>query len=181
MKSEFDMSDLGEMKYFLRHEIEQNDHGIFLSQKKYALDLLKKFNLDNYKSVFTPHVVNEKLVNNDEEDKVDASVYRSLAGSLLYLSSTRPDIMFIASILSRFMFSPNISYFCTAKRVLRYIKGNANCGLWYSKNQSGSLVAYSDNDWAGSVEDSKSTSGYCFSFGNATVFSWNSKKQDVVA
>ncbi|XP_075486223.1 secreted RxLR effector protein 161-like [Primulina tabacum] len=115
-----------------------------------------------------------------EVKNTNASVYRSIFGSLLYLSSTRPDIMFSASLLSRFMQTPSKIHFGVAKRVLRYIKGTTDFGLWFSKLESGNLQGFSDSDWAGSIDDSKSTSGYCFSFGSG-VFSWNSKKQEMVA
>ncbi|CAJ2651803.1 unnamed protein product [Trifolium pratense] len=154
MENEFEMTDLGEMKYFLGMEIFQSSVGIFISQKKYALEVLKKFHMDKCKPVSTPLVVNEKLSKDDGDNGADASIYRSIIGSLLYLSATRPDIMFVASLLSRFMHSPSQVHLGATKRVL--------------------------SDWAGSVDDAKSTSGYVFSFGSA-VFSWNSKKQEVVA
>ncbi|RVX04494.1 Retrovirus-related Pol polyprotein from transposon RE1 [Vitis vinifera] len=154
MESEFEMFNLGEMKYFLGMEIHQCEAGIFISQQKYALKVLKKFHMERSKFVATPLVVNEKLSKNEVNIKADASIYRSLIGSLLYLSATRPDLMFSASLLSRFMNSPSKIHFGVAKRVL--------------------------SDWAGSLDDSKSTSGYAFSFGSG-VFSWNSKKQEVVA
>lgn len=97
------MSDIEEMKYFFGMEIDQCDDGIFISQKKFALDLLKNIHIERSKAVANPLVVKENLSKNDDSDKVDASFYRSLIGNLLYLSSTRPDIMFSASILFRFM------------------------------------------------------------------------------
>ncbi|RVW32090.1 Retrovirus-related Pol polyprotein from transposon RE2 [Vitis vinifera] len=136
--------------------------------------------MERSKSVATPLVVNEKLTNNEVNIKADASVYRSLIGSLLYLFATRPDLMFSASLLSRFMHSPSKIHFGVAKRVLRYIRGTFGYGLWFVKKESKELQGYANSDWAGSLDDSKSTSGYSFSFGSG-VFSWNSKKQEVVA
>jgi hypothetical protein len=161
-------------------EIFQSNAGIFISQKKYALEVLKKFHMDKCKHVSTPLVVNEKLSKDDGGNSADASIYRSIIGSLLYLLATRPDIMFAASLLSRFMHSPSQVHLGAAKRVLRYIKGTTDYGLCFVKKESGDLQGYTDSDWAGSVDDAKSTSGYVFSFGSA-VFSWNSKKQEVVA
>lgn len=112
----FEMSDLGEMKFFLGMEIAQSSEGIFLSQKKYALNLLKKFKLDKCKPVATPRVVNEKLMKDDSEEREDPKLYRSLIGSLLYLTASRPDVMFAASLLSRYMQSPSIKHFGAAKR-----------------------------------------------------------------
>ena len=180
LQAEFEMSDLGEMNFFLGMEFSQFDAGIFISQKKYALEILKKFHMERCKPVTTPLVVNEKLSKNEEDDKADAFVYRSIIGSLLYLSATRPDLMFTSSLLSRFMHSPSQTHLGAAKRALRYIRGTTDYGLWFSKNESEKLKGYADSDWAGSSDDAKSTSGYMFSLGSG-VFSWNSKKQDVVA
>ncbi|KAF2321527.1 hypothetical protein GH714_000311 [Hevea brasiliensis] len=171
---------LGLMKYFLGMEIYQCSTGIFISQRRYALDVLKKFKMDQSKSVATPLVQNVKLIRNDGEKKCVASVYRSLVGSLLYLTTTRPYLMFSASLLSRFMNTPSQSHLGAAKRVLRYLKGTTDYGIWFKKKEEAKLEGYSDSDWAGCVDDSKSTSGYVFSFGSG-VFCWNSRKQEVVA
>jgi hypothetical protein len=179
MLQAFEMTDLGEMKYFLGMELHQHNDGIFISQSKYANDVLKKFKLESCKPVSTPLAVNEKLSKADGDDKADVTQYRSLIGCLLYLTATRPDLMFSASLLSRFMHSPSVTHFGVGKRVLRYIKGTSDFGIWYSKSD-GKLEGFVDSDWAGSVDDSKSTTGYVFSLGSG-VFSWNSKKQDVVA
>lgn len=177
---EFEMSDLGLMKYFLGIEVDQSESGIFISQHKYALDMLKKFSMENCKSVATPLVLNEKLHKDDGEPKVEGSTFRSLIGSLLYLTATRPDLMFSASLLSRFMQSPSQKHFGVAKRVLRYLKGTANYGIYYTNVEDATLIGYSDSDWAGCLDDYKSTSGYVFSFGSG-AFTWNSRKQDIVA
>lgn len=96
----FEMSDLGQMKFFLGMEIFQSSEGIFLSQKRYALNLLKRFKLDKYKPVANPLVMNENLMKDDEEERADSKLYRILSGSLLYLTATRLDMMFAASPLS---------------------------------------------------------------------------------
>ncbi|GKV19034.1 hypothetical protein SLEP1_g29334 [Rubroshorea leprosula] len=119
MKKEFEMSDLGEMSYFLGLEIKQCGNGIFLSQQKYAQDMMKKFNMGYNKPVSTPLVLNCKMSKNDGNAYVDASWYKSIIGSLLYLTATRPDIMFAASLLSRYMSSPTQVQLSVAKRVLR--------------------------------------------------------------
>ncbi|GLT33379.1 hypothetical protein SLA2020_079750 [Shorea laevis] len=136
--------------------------------------------MESCKAVATPLVQYEKLSKDDRETKADSSYYRSLIGSLLYLTATRPDLMFAASYLSRFMSAPSKLHLVAAKRVLRYIKGTYELGLWFDSNQQGRLQGYADSDWAGSMEDMISTTGYVFSFGLGS-FSWNSKKQDVVA
>ncbi|GLU10855.1 hypothetical protein SLE2022_276360 [Rubroshorea leprosula] len=180
MMQEFAMTNLGETKYFLGLEVQQSSKGIFICQRKYALDILKKFEMENCKSVATPLVQNEKLSKDDQETKVDSPYYQSVIGSLLYLTATRPGLMFATSYLSRFMSAPSKLHLVATKRVLRYIKGIYELGLWFDSNQQGRLQGYADSDWAGSMEDMISTTGYVFSFGSGS-FSWNSKKQDVVA
>nr|KYP76214.1 Copia protein [Cajanus cajan] len=142
----FEMTYLGVMRYFLGMEVHQIDDGIFLSQKKYANDLLKKFKLENCNPVSTPLAVNEKLSKADGDAKADVTQYRSLVGSLLYLTATRPDLMFCSSLLSRFMHSPSLTHFGVGKRVLRYLKGTADFGIWYSKSD-GKVEGFVDSDW----------------------------------
>ncbi|XP_040986424.1 secreted RxLR effector protein 161-like [Juglans microcarpa x Juglans regia] len=127
------------------------------------------------KSVATPLIANEKLKKEDGVKEADAATYRSLIGSLLYLGATRPNIMYATSLLSRFMQCPNQIHFGAAKRVLRYIQGTKDFGIWYKPSSHSTLTSLTDSDWAGSVEDMRSTSGYCFNLGTG-VFSWGSKK-----
>lgn len=180
MMKTFEMTDLGLMHYFLGIEVSQRKNGIFISQKKYIEELLKKFKMCGCKPVATPLVANEKLQKDDGSPKVDASLYRSLIGSLLYLTATRPDIMYATSLLSRFMQSPSQVHFGAGKRILRYLQGTKEFGIWYIPMTNSSLLGYTDSDWAGSLDDMKSTSGYAFSLGSG-VFSWASKKQPTVA
>ncbi|KAL0418687.1 UNVERIFIED_CONTAM: Retrovirus-related Pol polyprotein from transposon RE1 [Sesamum radiatum] len=130
--------------------------------------------------VTTPLVTGEKYQKEDGSQKVDGSMYRSLIGSLLYLTATRPDIMFATCLLSRFMQSPSQVHYAAAKRILRYLRGTKDFGIWYKSTNDAKLVGYTDSDWAGSVDDMKSTSGYTFSLGSG-IFSWASKKQATVA
>nr|ABA99612.1 retrotransposon protein, putative, unclassified [Oryza sativa Japonica Group] len=167
MMHTYEMSDLGLLHYFLGMEVHQSDEGIFISQRKYAKNILKKFKMDNCKSVTTPLLPNEKQKARYGADKADPTIYRSLVGSLLYLTATRPDIMFAASLLSRYMSSPSQLNFTAAKRVLRYIKGTADYGIWYKPVKESKLIGYTDSDWAGCLDDMKSTSSYAFSLGSA--------------
>jgi hypothetical protein len=180
MQDVFEMSDVGIMNYFLGMEIHQCSLGIFVSQRKYAVDILKKFKLESCKEVATPLVQNEKISKNDGEKLEEPSAFSSLVGSLLYLTATRPDLIFPADLLSRFMSSPSNVHIGVAKKVLKYIRGTTNLGIWYSKIGGFKLIGYVDSDWVGSVDDMKSTSGYVFTIGSGAIC-WNAKKQEVVA
>ncbi|XP_058726588.1 uncharacterized mitochondrial protein AtMg00810-like [Vicia villosa] len=180
MMKTFEMTDLGLMSYFLGIEVSQRNEGIFISQKKYTEGLLKKFKMYGCKPVATPLITNEKLQKNDGAPEADASKYKSLIGSLLYLTSTRPEIMYATSLLSRFMQSPSQIHFGAGKRILRYLQRTKEFGIWYTIETSSGLLGYTDSDWAGSRDDMKSTSGYAFSLGSG-ILSWASKKQATVA
>ncbi|KAG8486045.1 hypothetical protein CXB51_019337 [Gossypium anomalum] len=180
MHQMFEMSDLGRMTYFLGMEVTQSQAGFFLSQRNFAMRILNKFSMQNYKEISTPFSVGERLTSQSNSEKVCETTYRSLIGCLLYLTATRPDIMFVVSLLSRFMHCCNEDHFRAAKRVLRYIKGTLSYGMQFYKAKRLRLVGYTDSDWAGSKDDMKSTSGYVFTLGSA-IFCWSSKKQNMVA
>ena len=131
----FEMTDLGEMTYFLGMEVKQNDGEIFISQKKYAKEILKKFSMENCKGTNTPMCQKEKLCKDDVSEQVDETLYKSLIGCLMYLTATRPDILYAISILSRFMNYAKESHLKGAKKVLRYVKGTLNCGIKFSQSQ----------------------------------------------
>ncbi|BBN70008.1 transposable element gene, partial [Prunus dulcis] len=150
------------------------------NHKKYAKTLLDKFGLKDCKSVATPLAVNEKLSKVDGSELADETLYRQMVGSLLYLTATRPDIMFAASLLARFMHNPTKKHMGTAKRVLRYVQGTINYGIAYDKGKGAVLIGYCDSDWSGSEDDMRSTSGYAFNLGSG-AFSWASIKQSSVA
>ena len=167
------------MSYFLEMEVHQSKKRIFISQKKHVEEILKKFRMQHCKSVATPLPINMKLSKNDGYDKTDERRYRSLVGTLLYLTATRPDLIY-AKMLSRFMNAPSQAHYGAAKWVLRYIRGSADFGVWFQPCKNEDLVGFVDSGWAGSVDDMKSTAGYAFSLGSG-VFSWNPKEQSVVA
>ncbi|KAL0373816.1 UNVERIFIED_CONTAM: Copia protein [Sesamum radiatum] len=132
IKRRFEIFDLGNITYFLGMEINLCDDGIFISKKRYAWEILRKFKMEKRKLVSTPLIHNEKLSRSEKGDDADASLYRSLIGSLLYLTATKPDLMYAAGVLSRFMQSPDQVHMGVTKRVLRYVKGVFS---WLSKKQ----------------------------------------------
>ena len=180
MMSRFEMTDLGLMRYFLGIQVKQENGRISLSQEKYATDLLKKFNMSCCKPTCTPMIINEKLSRNDGAEKVDETIYRKLVGSLIYLTNTRPDLVYAVSVVSRFMSEPSKLHFAAAKRILRYVQGTKSYGVVFQAEKDNKLVGYSDSDWAGSIDDRKSTSGNVFFLGTKPI-SWSSKKQSTVA
>nr|GEX52177.1 retrovirus-related Pol polyprotein from transposon TNT 1-94 [Tanacetum cinerariifolium] len=161
-------------------EIIQGQEGIFISQRKYVDDTLKKFNMQGCKTVATPMNINEKLTTEDGTELIDARVYRSLVGRLIYVTHSRPDAAYSVGVLSRFMHRPTIHHFGAARRVLRYLAGTKIFGICFRKTKDFSLQGFTDSDWAGSMEDRKSTSGNCFILGTGAI-SWSSKKQSTVA
>jgi hypothetical protein len=129
MMQVFEMTDLGLMKFFLGMEIMQNREEIFICQKKYSREILKKFQMDNCKPTVTPMNQKDKFSKEDGTARVDEEKFRSLIGCLLYLTATRPDILHATSLLSRFMHCPTEIHMRAAKRILRYIKGTCSLGL----------------------------------------------------
>ncbi|KAK4258396.1 hypothetical protein QN277_007851 [Acacia crassicarpa] len=180
MTREFEMTDIGEMSYFLGVEVEQREEGIFMSQKKYAQEILNRFRMKDCKPMSTPIEKGTKLTVHSTRKPVNPTLYKSLVGSLRYLTFTRPNIMYAVGLISRYMEQPKQDHFRTAKRILRYIKGTINHGLFYTHSQDSRIVGYSDSDYGGDIDDRKSTSGYAFHIGSA-IFSWSSKKQQTVA
>ncbi|KAG8486018.1 hypothetical protein CXB51_019401 [Gossypium anomalum] len=180
MQEVFDMTDLGFMTYFLGMEVNQTDRGIFISQHAFSLKILDKFSMQNCKPVSTSMAQGEKLSSIGDHVRVDEKEYRSLVDCLLYLTATRPDLMHAVSLLARFMHCCNVLHFRAAKRMLRYIKGTLRLGMLFKKEKELKLIGYSDSDWAGCIDDMKSTSGYFFTLGSS-VFCWCSKKQQTIA
>jgi hypothetical protein len=178
MKQEFDMSDLGRMKYFLGVEVVQGSEGIFINQRKYANEVLERFGMEQCNPVKNPVVPGFKLGKDEDGTSVDATTYKQMVGSLMYLNATRPDLAYVLSLISRFMERSTKLHQQAIKRVLRYLKGTAELGIFYKRGEE-KLMAYSDSDYAGDIDDRKSTSGYVFLLGSGAV-AWSSKKQPVV-
>ena len=180
MSKEFEMSMIGELTFFLGFQVKQLKEGTFISQEKYTKDLLKRFNMDDCKPIKTPMPTNGHLDLDVGGNPVDQTLYRSMIGSLLYLTASRPDIMFSVCMCARFQADPRESHLIAVKRILRYLKHTPSIGLWYPKGANFQLVGYSDSDYAGCKVDRKSTSGGCHLLGRSLV-SWSSKKQNSVA
>ncbi|KAJ9673020.1 hypothetical protein PVL29_026342 [Vitis rotundifolia] len=179
MKSEFEMSMVGELTYFLGFQVKQLKNGIFLSQSKYARELVKKFGLESTKHFRKPMPTNLKLSKDELGKRVEETLYRSMIGSLLYLTASRPDIAFSVGVCARSQACPKESHLIALKRIIRYITGTLELGLWYPFDTHSDVACYTDADWAGNVDDRKSTVGGCFYIGNCLV-AWMSKKQNFV-
>ena len=180
MKKEFEKSMVGELTFFLGLQVKQQKEGIFVSQEKYARNIVKKFGLDSKKHASTPMSSSTKLNVDSFGVEVNPTLYRSIIGSLLYLTASRPDIPFSVGVCARYQSAPEVSHLTVVKRITRYINGTSDYVLWYSKNSNACLAEYLDADWASSVDDRKSTSGGCFYLGNNLV-SWMSKKKNFVS
>jgi hypothetical protein len=169
MHNEFEMSLLGELNFFLGLHISQLDEGIFISQTKYIKEMLKKFKMEDCKPVSTPMVIGCKLRKDDESKEVDQRLYRSMIGSLLYVTTSRPDVMQAVGQVTRFQATPKETHVLAVKRIFRYLKGTTNFGLWYPKGNELTMVTYMDADWEGSIDDKRSTSGANFYLGDCLV------------
>ncbi|BBG97367.1 ABC-2 type transporter family protein [Prunus dulcis] len=180
LATEFEMKDLGGLKYFLGIEVARSQQGIFLSQRKYVLDLLTDTGMLDCKPADTPIVQNHHLGEYPDQVLTNKERYQRLVGRLIYLSHTRPDIAYAVSVVSQFMHSPSEDHMNAVLRILRYLKSAPGKGLMFSKHGHLNIDGYSDADWAGNVTDRKSTSGY-FTFVGGNLVTWRSKKQNVVA
>ncbi|RVW42410.1 Retrovirus-related Pol polyprotein from transposon RE1 [Vitis vinifera] len=180
LTKEFEIKDLGNLKYFLGMEIARSKKGIAVSQRKYVLDLLNETGMLGCKPAETPMDTTVKLEESDGSAPIDKGRYQRLVGKLIYLSHTRPDIGFSVSVVSQFMNNPTEKHMTAVIRILRYLKMTPGKGLFFQRTTKKEIEIFSDADWAGSVTDRRSTSGYCsFVWGN--LVTWRSKKQSVVA
>ncbi|GKV20502.1 hypothetical protein SLEP1_g30621 [Rubroshorea leprosula] len=179
MSNEFEMTNIGLMSYYLGIEVKQMEEGIFISQENYVREVLKRFNMSNCKPMNTPIASGIKLSKFEEGGSVDATLFRNLVGSLRYLTCTRLDILFRVGLVSRYLEAPATVHLKAAKRILRYIKGTIDFGLNYFASNDFTLRGFSDSDWAGDIDDRKSTTGCVFYMGD-TAITWSSKKQPTV-
>ncbi len=180
MQLEFEMSMLGEINFFLGLQIIQSNEGIFIHQTKYVNDMLRKFQFEDCKLVSTPMTVGCNLSKEDESKDVDQRTYRSMIGSLPYVTTSRVDVKKEIGMVARFQSTPKQNHVQAVKKIFMYLKGTIDFGLWYPSKNSFILRAYSDADWAGCVDDRKSTTEGAFFLGESLV-SWISKKQSSIS
>ena len=177
---QFEMKDLGPLNYFLGLEVSSSVDGYYLTQAKYTSYLISQASITDSKIVDTPIEYNCHLNSHDGESISDATLYRQLVGSLMYLTVTRLDISYAVHVVSQFMATPRSPHYAAILKIFRYLKGTIFDGLHFSSHSSLTLQAYSDADWAGDPTDRRSTIGYCFLLGDSLI-SWRIKKQTVVA
>ncbi|GJW53531.1 putative ribonuclease H-like domain-containing protein [Tanacetum coccineum] len=180
MHDKFQMSSMGELSFFLGLQVKQKSDGIFISQDKYVAEILKKFDLASIKTASTPMETNKPLTKDEEAKNVDVHLYRSMIGSLMYLTTSRPNIMFAVCACARFQVTPKTSHLHAVKRIFRYLKGQPKLGLWYPTDSPFDLEAFSDSDYAGASLDEKSRIGGCQFLGKRLI-SWQCKKQHIVS
>ncbi|KAL0846891.1 hypothetical protein Bca101_020137 [Brassica carinata] len=183
LKSVFDIKDLGEMKYFLGIEICRSKEGLFMSQRRYTMDMLKETDVLGGKIAKTPLEEGYKVLREGEVEEnqlfEDPKLYRKMVGKLIYLTITRPDICFAVNQVSQYMQAPKVHHWKMVDRILRYLSGTPRQGVWMGCNGSTEVVGYCDADWAGDRVDRRSTTGYCTFIGGNLV-TWKSKKQKVI-
>jgi len=180
MQSEFEMSLVGELTYFLGLQVKQMEDTIFISQSKYAKNIVMKFGLDNGGHKRTPAATHLKLTKDESGISVDQCMYRNMIESLLYLTASRPDITFAIGVRARYQAEPKMSHLTQVKWILKYINSTSDYGILYSYSEKSKLMGYCDADWAGIADDIKSTFGGCFFLGN-NLISWFSKKHNCVS
>nr|GEV32708.1 uncharacterized mitochondrial protein AtMg00810-like [Tanacetum cinerariifolium] len=159
MHEKFQMSFIGELIFFLGLQVKQKQNGIFISQDKYVAEILKKYRFTEVKNASTPIETQKPLLKDEDGEEVDVHMYRSMIGSLMYLTSSRPDIMFVVCACARYQVNPKVSHLYAMKRIFRNLKSQPKFGLWYPKDPPFDLVAYTDSDYAGESLDRKSTTG----------------------
>nr|GEV44502.1 fructose-1,6-bisphosphatase, chloroplastic-like [Tanacetum cinerariifolium] len=159
MHEKIQMSSMGELTFFLGLQMKQKKDGIFISQDKYVVEILKKFRSTEVKNRSNSMETQKPLLKDEDGEEVDVYMYRSMIGSLMYLTSSRPDIMFAVCACVRYQVNPNVSHLHAVKRIFKYLKGQPKLGLWYPKDSSFDLVAYTDSDNARANLNKKSTIG----------------------
>lgn len=172
---EFEMKDLGELKYFLGIEVLRSKQGIFMCQNKYVLDLLTENCMIDCKPVNTLMIVNQKLYMEEKAEPAEKERYQRMVGKLIYLSHTRPDIAYVVGVVSQFIQQPQKAHMEAVLRIIRYLKGTAGHGVLFQSNGHLETLLYTDADWASDKGDRRSTSEY-FTLVGGNLVTWRSKK-----
>nr|GEV73875.1 uncharacterized mitochondrial protein AtMg00810-like [Tanacetum cinerariifolium] len=180
MKGEFQMSAMGELTFFLGLQVQQRPNGIFINQDKYVQEILNKFDLESVRTTTTLYEAPKPKSKHESDSPINVHLYRSMIGSLMYLTASRPDVMFAVSACLRNQVTPTTSNLEAVKKICKYLKGQPKLGLWYPKESPLMLEAYSDSDYAGANKDRKSTNGGC-QFLDRRLISWQCKKQTIMA
>ncbi|GKA26403.1 retrovirus-related pol polyprotein from transposon TNT 1-94 [Tanacetum coccineum] len=180
MKSRFEMSMMGEMTFFLGLQINLSPRGIFINQSNYVLEILKKYRIETCDLDGTTMEIKDKLNLDQNETLVDATKYRSMIGALMFLTSSRPEIIHATCLCARYQAKPTEKHLKEVKRIFRYLRLTINISLWYTKDTGFKLTGFSDADYAGCKDTFKSTSGGAQFLGEKLI-SWSSKKQDCTA
>jgi hypothetical protein len=180
LQQDFAVKDLGPLNFFLGVEAIKSDHGLYLSQRRYISDLLRKTNMHEAKPISSPMASSTSLSQFQGTPLSDPSSYRSTIGSLQYLSLTRPDIAFAVNKVCQFMTNPTDLHWSAVKRILCYLKHTSHHSLFLHNDSNFTIQAFSDADWASSPDDRRSTSGYCLFLGR-NLISWSSHKQRTVS
>jgi hypothetical protein len=164
LAAKFEMKDLGPMHYFLGLEVWQSPEDIFLNQGKYAVEILKRFDMMDCRAMSTPMETNLNLLVDTSSEMVDVTLYRQMIGSLMYLTNTIPDICFVVNTLSQYLVDPRRVHLEAAKHVMRYLRGTLDYGGCYTGDCDFKLYGYTNSDWAGSASDRKKHFGMLFQF-----------------
>ncbi|XP_047339903.1 secreted RxLR effector protein 161-like [Impatiens glandulifera] len=176
----FEMNMMGELSFILRLQVRQLEGGTFINEVKYTKELLKKFCMESCFAASTPISSSIKFDKDEDCQSVDITAYRGIIGSLLYLTASRPDILFAFGVCRRFQANPKQSHYVSAKRILKYLKGTQNVELWYPKDSNFNLISYYSADYACCKVNRKSTSRTC-QFPVDRLISWYNKKQTSIA
>jgi len=180
LQQEFEMTDLGDANSYLGVDIHRQPTGIFINQKGYITKLLEKFNLQNCNPTNIPIDPKIHLQKEMGTGQADPELYRSLVGSLIYLTHTRPDLSYAVSCVSRYMQAPENAHYQAAKKILRYLRGTMDYGLFFPSNNEGTFHTYANADWGRDLDTRRSTSGILHKLGNSSIY-WSSKLQPTVS
>ena len=170
LSPQFEMKDLRYLSYFLGFEITYSIDGLYITQAKYASELLSQVGLTDSKTINTPVKLNAHLTPSRGKPLSNPSIYKCLVGSLVYLTVTHPNISYAVHQMSQYLSAPRSTHYAAILRILRYLKGTFFYGLFYSAQSPLVLRAFLDADWAGDPTNRRSTTGYCFLLGSSLIF-----------